>query len=116
MPGGYPTNRLPAPYAAPLTTPPVTDEHVGPHTLTRHRPGALAAKPAGFAAHDNTRRPHHALQLRPPRPASARPRADPQQDPASTGARQTNQRVRIGGVKPLVKRHVRVLEPRRCTI
>jgi hypothetical protein len=69
MPGGYPTNRLPAPYAAPLTTPPVTDEHVGPHTLTRHRPGALAAKPAGFAAHDNTRRPHHALQLRPPRPA-----------------------------------------------
>jgi hypothetical protein len=113
MPGGYPTNRLPDPYAAPSTTPPVTDEHVGPSHPHTAPTGRASGKLASFAAHDNTRRPHRALQLRPPHPASARPRADPRQDPASTGARRNNQRVRIGGVKMLVKRHVRVLEPRR---
>ena len=73
----------------------------------RHLRRVLAA----YAAHYNTRRPHRALQLRPPRPRSACPRAGLRQDPASTGPRRADQRVRTRGLKPLVTGHGRVLEP-----
>ena len=46
-------------------------------------------------------------------PGSACPRADPRQDPASTDPRRPDQRVRSRGLKPLVRRHGRVLEPDR---
>ena len=68
---------------------------------------------AGYAAHYNGRRPHRALQLRPPRPDIAGPRAGPWQDPASTDPRRPHQRVRGRSLKPLVRRHGRVLEPDR---
>ena len=44
-------------------------------------------------------------------PASACPRAGLRQDPASTGPRRADQRVRTRSLKPLVRRHGRVLEP-----
>ena len=64
-----------------------------------------------YAAHYNTRRPHRALQLRPPRPESPVPRARPPEDPASTGSRWSDQRVRTRGLKPQISGSGRVLEP-----
>ena len=46
-------------------------------------------------------------------PGSACPRADPRQDPASTDPRRPDQRVRARSLKPLVRRHGRVLAPDR---
>ena len=46
-------------------------------------------------------------------PGIACPRAGPRQDPASTDPRRPDQRVRTRGLKPLVRRHGRVLEPDR---
>jgi transposase InsO family protein len=65
---------------------------------------------AVYATHYNTARPHRALQLRPPRPASSVPepvrgrirRRDPLRPP---------QRVRDGGLKALCRRRARVVEP-----
>ena len=45
-------------------------------------------------------------------PGIACPRAGSRQDPASTGPRRPDQRVRTCSLKPLVSRHGRVLEPR----
>jgi hypothetical protein len=55
---------------------------------------------AEYSVHDNTRRPHRALQLHPPRPELAV--ADPRHpgDPAATGSRRVDQRVRTRGRKP----------------
>ena len=66
---------------------------------------------AEYAAHYNTQRPHRALQLRPPRPRIACPRAGSRQGPTSTDPRRPDQRVRARGLKPLARRHGRVLEP-----
>ena len=69
---------------------------------------------AGYAAHYNTARPHRALQLRPPRPTS--PVAEPVRGGSgvdrSWAASSTSTRC---GLKPLVKRHARVLEPHRVS-
>ena len=66
---------------------------------------------ARYAVHYNRQRPHRALQLRPPRPDIACPRADPRQDLAATDPRRPDQRVRGRSLKPLVRHHGRVLEP-----
>ena len=47
-------------------------------------------------------------------PASTCPRADPRQDPASTDPRRPDQPVRGRGLKPLIRRHGRVLAPDRA--
>jgi hypothetical protein len=69
---------------------------------------------AGYAAHYNTARPHRALQLRPPRPTSPVP--EPVRGGSgvdrSWAASSTSTRC---GLKPLVKRHARVLEPHRVS-
>ena len=46
-------------------------------------------------------------------PGSACPRADPRQDPTSTDPRRPDQPVRTRSLKPLVRRHGRVLAPDR---
>ena len=68
---------------------------------------------AEYSAHYNTRRPHRALQLRPPRPESPVPEPGHRKDPASTGSRRSDQRVRTRSLKPLIRRYGRVLEPHR---
>ena len=68
---------------------------------------------ATYAAHYNTQRPHRALQLRPPRPQSPVPEPVHGSDPASTDPRRPDQRVRTRSLKPLIRRHGRVLEPDR---
>jgi putative transposase len=64
-----------------------------------------------YSQHYNQQRPHRALQLRPPRPQSPVPEPIHGRDPTSTGPRRPDQLVRAGGLKPLSRRHGRVLEP-----
>jgi Integrase core domain len=64
----------------------------------RHLRRTLAA----CAAHYNTRRPHRALHLRPPRPGSPVPAAGSWQDPASIDPRRAHQSVRSRSLKPQV--------------
>ena len=66
---------------------------------------------ATYAAHYNTQRPHRALQLLPPRPKTRYPPASPWQGPTATNPWRPDQRVR--GLKPLISRYDRVLEPHR---
>jgi len=70
---------------------------------------------AQYSLHYNRQRPHRSLQLASATPIGTCPRADPRQDPTSTGPRRPDQRVRTGGLKPLIKRHGRVLAPDRVT-
>ena len=75
-----------------------------------------------YSAHYNTQRPHRALQLHPPRPERSVPDPgsripDPgsraSKDPATTGSRRPDQRVRTRGLKPQITGIGRVLEPDR---
>ena len=66
---------------------------------------------ARYAAHYNGRRPHRALQLRPPRPDHPAPRSRPPADQTPTGPRRTDQRVRARSLKPQVSTHSGVLKP-----
>jgi hypothetical protein len=61
---------------------------------------------AQYVQHYNTRRPHRALQLRPPRPEQA--------VQASTDPRWPDQRVRTRGLKPQISGLGRLLEPDRA--
>jgi putative transposase len=66
----------------------------------RHLRGVLAQ----YSLHYNGQRPHRALQLRAATSGIACPRAGTRQDPAPTGPRRPDQRVRARGLKPLVRR------------
>ena len=68
---------------------------------------------ARYGAHYNGRRPHRALQLRPPRPDHPAPDLDHRADQTPTGPRRTDQRVRTRSLKPQVSAGSRVLEPHR---
>jgi hypothetical protein len=77
----------------------------------RHLRSVLAV----YAAHYNRRRPHRALQLRPPR-GSALSLSRHRQGPASTGPRWPDQRVRTRGMNRWSRAAAGVLEPRRGQI
>jgi hypothetical protein len=69
---------------------------------------------AVYADYYNARRPHRALRFAAAAPDIAGPRADSWQDPASTDPRRPDQSVRGCGLKPLIRRHGRVLAPDRA--
>ena len=68
---------------------------------------------ARYAVHYNRQRPHRCAAATSATPGRTCPRADPRQDPASTDPRRLDQSVRDSGLKPLVRRHGRVLAPDR---
>ena len=68
---------------------------------------------AQYAAHYNTAAAASSAAAASATPGIACPRAGPRQDPASTDPRRTDQPVRTRGLKPLIRRRGRVLEPDR---
>ena len=65
----------------------------------------------GYAAHYNAAAAASGTAAAPAAPDITGPRAGSRHDPASTDPRRAHQRVRGGGLKPLVRHHGRVLEP-----